>query len=208
MKEQYQSHDLNRKIVNSFSKTMEPFAEGLVAYRLVVSGIIPLDKFDEIKKFIEHILNGEHICKHCHAWTSQPDEQCYNKPQSPTPSSVQGYTREQVIEIIKECANKAECNDPYQEARKLHLKGDNLDGYIKNNPATIDKQSILNVISSLPTPSDSATADIFSKEPINFLLVNALRVLDKDKMQVLTQALAERCGLVVSEPSAPNSQSK
>lgn len=68
-------------------------------------------------------------------------------------------------------------------------------------------QSILNKYpadkSQIPTrsaPIEESTAPIFNKDPINFLLVNALRVLDKDKMQILTKSLAERCGLIASAP--------
>lgn len=39
----------------------------------------------------------------------------------------------------------------------------------------------------------------FLSETVNFWLINALRSLDKEKLQALTKSLAERCGLETKE---------
>jgi len=68
----------------------------------------------------------------------------------------------------------------------------------KEYPNYYHESDVIAAMHQFRTPAPEGELEkIFTREPVNFLLSNALRYLDADKLKTLTESLAERCGLKV-----------
>jgi len=135
---------------------------------------------------------------HAYAWEEFAEE--ILKHPTPTVSAEGVLTHERLMELseshveeVKAAARVlgGELNAPAAAGhRSGYFKGYK-DGYAASQFRT-------------PAP-EGELEKIFTKEPVNFLLSNALRYLDADKLKTLTESLAERCGLKVTTPAPADS---